>query len=95
MPIQPVVYDRNNEYLNLSVDCMNTIVDINKTLFLSSFSFSLPKSKSLVDKSFCCKILESMRLIFFKKCFSYTTVIETVKKEMACCFDILTTTANR
>ena len=36
-------------------------------LYLLSLSFSLSKSKFLViDKSFCCKILESMRLIFSK-----------------------------
>ena len=37
--------------------------------FLSSFSFSLLKSKSLVrDKLFPCQVLESMGLIFLKKC---------------------------
>ena len=85
-----------NGYLNLSVDCMNSIVDINKALLLSTFSFSLLKSKYLViDKSFCCKILDSMKLIFLKKPFSCTTVIETVKKKMACRFDLLTSATNR
>ena len=46
---------------------MNSVVDVNKPLFLSSLSFSLLKSKSLViDKSLFCKISESMRLIFLK-----------------------------
>ena len=72
----------NNWYLNLSVDCMNSVLKTNKALFLSPFSFSLPKSKSLViDKSFCCKILESMRFIFSKNVFlAQRAVIEAVKK---------------
>ena len=57
-------------YAFFPVDCMKSIVDINKALFLLSFSSSIPKSKSLViDKSFCCKILESMGLIFQKMFF--------------------------
>ena len=49
---------------------MNSTLDVNEALFLPSFSFSKPKSKSLViDKSFCCKTLESMRLIFSKNAF--------------------------
>ena len=49
---------------------MNLIVDVSKALFLSSFSFSLPRSKSLViDKLLCYKILESIRLIFSKNVF--------------------------
>ena len=60
---------------------MNSIVDVKKALFLSSFRFSLPKSKSLViDKLLYCKITESMRLIFSKNVFSCTTVIETVRQ---------------
>ena len=75
---------------------MNSIVDLNKPLFLSSISFLLPTKEYLViAKSFCSKILESTRLIFFKKYFPHTMANETVKKEMACCFDVPNTPTNR
>ena len=39
-------------------------------------------------------MLQNIRInevIFLKKCFACTTLIETVKEEMACCFDLLIT----
>ena len=43
-------FDWNNRYFSLSADCMNSIVNVNKALFLSCFSFSLPKSKNFAVK---------------------------------------------
>ena len=84
-----VVYDWNNGYLNLSVDCMNSIVDVNKALLLSSLILSLPKSKSLViDKSLWCKLLESTRLISSKNVFLAQRSLRQRRNSLL--FDILT-----
>ena len=76
------------------MDCMNSIIEVNKALFLSSFSFLLQKSKSLViDKLFGCRILESLKLFFFQKRLHCTIVIETMRKKMFF-VNLLTTTNN-
>ena len=73
---------------------MNSIIEVNKALFLSPFGFLVQKNKSsVIDKLFCCKILELLKLFFFQKCLRCAIVIET-EEENVCFLNLLTTTNN-
>ena len=88
----------NKGQLNLSVNKINSIVDISKILLISKSSLLSPNSKIFVIvESLCLKMVPlCLKMIYLvKQGFPCTMMIGAVKEEVSCCFNTLATITRR